>query len=204
MSESRQILNSPRMSGDVWLDPETVTQEERDAWPVWEFAPGPENPPVVHPQQFLIAGEPQFGSWGKVRPLRLPGMNELGEIHADNMTFDHLRAVEHWQWLPWSRNEWVDIDSKDVVDVGLGRRWRPALFGRGPRKSTLGDTMDEIASNGTTQSIRACNQCPCCYTPLGKIVACSADPEIQLENSRLHERHKDCPMAGETRRWPRQ
>lgn len=125
------ILDDPRMSGETWLDAADVTQAILDAWPVWSYkAPG--GTPIL-----MLATKARSLLWEDawqlrpLRPLRLPGMNERGEIAAGNMTPEHFERVREWQWRLAGEGprSWSGVrDQPSMATVRASEVWRPAIF----------------------------------------------------------------------------
>lgn len=126
MSDRQAILDLPKMNGLHWMPSHEIAQAMLDAWPFWEhngaYSERAWSSDVVYS---LILGS-GLGCW---RPLRLPGMNELGYIKGSDMTEAHFERVEDWQVLeymgPLCPSTRAMIESPREYDL-----WRPAVFAR--------------------------------------------------------------------------
>lgn len=127
-------LDDPRMDGETWIWADVLLRspEWLDAWPAWERWNNGCNPVVVvHPTYSDVRDSNEgLAQW---RPLRLPGMNERGEIAAKDMTPEHFARVNEWQWT--SAEGWRTMPSATIEDVdpggpGFEELWRPAIFAK--------------------------------------------------------------------------
>jgi hypothetical protein len=117
------------MNGETWMHGDGVTQAMLDTWPVWECSAGNGLPSSLHVVR-EIGDLPADDD--AVRPLRMPGMNEQGEIKgSDIQSQEHFERVREWQYRgaewPWTTFQggwWYLRQNKLAKQL----TFRPAIF----------------------------------------------------------------------------
>ena len=132
-STSTSVLDDPRMGGNHWLSTDFIYSRRLQAWRVWEFDSGNGDPVKIQidPTMALVRAFPD----SRFRPLRLPGMNEHGEVAARDMTPAHFERVREWQvylpdsgWRGWGGIIGHTFTMMHVNSNWPGEKWRPAVF----------------------------------------------------------------------------
>jgi hypothetical protein len=149
-------LDDERMDGVRWSYPVRLPIHLIEAWPFWECADGSldddERVPVRVGSfaEVNVSDVDTGGTLRVVRPLRLPGMNEDGEIAARDMTPGHFERVAAGKWQfsddrghSWHRlQEWSG--GMPAVGVRPDSIWRPAIFAQLPQDEAATEEPSDV------------------------------------------------------------
>jgi hypothetical protein len=131
--EYADVLDDPRMDGQVWLDPATITGAMIKSWPAWELRETSDTITTWRSDTILsntVSEHPVLMCNAQWRPLRLPGMDRDGVIPASKMTEELFERVRDWQYRGSATlGRWITIQGP--AHIGLvddGEEWCPACF----------------------------------------------------------------------------